>query len=187
MSKNAVYSSPPWPWTARTSTPWTSTGGWKVRMSKILKLILDHFVQFRNDDYCVVYCYVFSISDHLSGTLWDVWSHLTQLMTSCSEERRVSFRVSMAVWSSSWQSLFARTTAWRKVQCALCIKYCRTRYDLLSSPWVLEILLCTGRQSPDAQSESCTGNGFFIMSWTWMWIPSRKTHPAHNLMPRSHW
>ena len=41
----------------------------------------------------------------------DVWSHLTQLMTSCSEERRVSFRVSMAVWSSSWQSLFARTTA----------------------------------------------------------------------------
>ena len=38
-------------------------------MSKILKLILNHFVQFRNDDYCVVCCYVFSISDHHSGTL----------------------------------------------------------------------------------------------------------------------
>ena len=35
----------------------------------LYRWLKDHFVQFRNDDYCVVYCYVFSISDHLSGTL----------------------------------------------------------------------------------------------------------------------
>ena len=70
VSKNAVYSSPPWPLTARTAIPWTSTGGLKVRMSKILKLSIDDFAQCRNGQNCVVCCYVFSISDHHSGTLW---------------------------------------------------------------------------------------------------------------------
>ena len=38
-------------------------------MSKILKLILNHFAQCRNGHIFVVCCYVFALSDHHSGTL----------------------------------------------------------------------------------------------------------------------